>query len=141
VGLSLRPLLHPRRQFCVCIHPPPYHCSIHSPCYAPLHPPPLQIKPKPHPTPHPTQTRKLVANILRTVADSAPPGAVARQPPVLRCYLDWVRDAAAFMRGVPAFGEEFWESSQVRGPGGGLLGGTGRGGDEQRARAVVGALL
>ncbi|KAI8469209.1 MAG: cell morphogenesis central region-domain-containing protein [Monoraphidium minutum] len=61
----------------------------------------------------PEEARKLVANILRALADAAPPGAAAAHPAVASRYSDWLRDTAAFLRGLPAFGEDFWEASQV----------------------------
>jgi hypothetical protein len=60
-----------------------------------------------------SQARKLVANILRTVADSASPGAIAASPALARFFAEWGRDAAAFLGSSPLFGEGFWESCQV----------------------------
>jgi hypothetical protein len=105
---------------------PPNPCAAPpAPCRRPnlssLPQPPLPAPPRP-------QVRKLVANILRTVADAALPGTIPGQGATLRFYQDWVRDAHAFLRGLPAFSEEFWEASQVRRPaGGGGVGGCGGG--------------
>jgi hypothetical protein len=65
----------------------------------------------PHP---PCQARKLVANVLRTIADAAPPGAIASQPAVAARCAEWLRETQAFARLLPPFGEEFWEASQAR---------------------------
>lgn len=59
-----------------------------------------------------------MANIFRAVADAAPPGAVAAHPQLAARLLEWLRETQAFLRGLPPFGEEFWEASQVRAGGG-----------------------
>ena len=46
-------------------------------------------------------------------AAAAPPGALASRPAAARAYLDWTRDAAAFLRGLQPFSDDFWEASHV----------------------------
>lgn len=57
--------------------------------------------------------RKVVANILRMVADSMLPGTLASQPVMRVRYLDWLRDTYTFLRSVAPLTEGFWEVSQV----------------------------
>lgn len=61
------------------------------------------------------QARKSVANVLRLLADSMPPGTLGSQLVVRARYLDWIRDTALFLKQLPRFGEAFWEVSQVTG--------------------------
>lgn len=59
------------------------------------------------------QARKMVANIMRLVADSMAPGTLATQPLIRSRFLDWLRDTTLFLRSLAPFGEAFWEVSQV----------------------------
>jgi hypothetical protein len=59
------------------------------------------------------QVRKLVANVLRLVADAMPKGTLATQGTIRARFLDWLRDTIQYLRGLPPFGEAFWEVSQV----------------------------
>eukprot|EP00775_Hariotina_reticulata_P013221 gene13221-13351_t len=64
-------------------------------------------------TARPEEVRKLVANVLRLVADAMPQGTLASQGTIRARFLDWLRDTIQYLRGLPPFGEAFWEVSQV----------------------------
>jgi hypothetical protein len=59
------------------------------------------------------QTRKSVANVMRLLADTMPPGTLTTQLVMRARFLEWIRDTAMFLRQLPRFGEAFWEVSQV----------------------------
>lgn len=63
---------------------------------------------------YPAQARKVVANIMRLVADAMAPGTLAAQPQIRARLLDWMRDTTQYLRSLAPFGEAFWEVSQVR---------------------------
>ncbi|WIA40102.1 hypothetical protein OEZ86_013510 [Tetradesmus obliquus] len=61
----------------------------------------------------PEEARKVVANIMRLVADAMAPGTLATQPQIRARLLDWMRDTTQYLRSLAPFGEAFWEVSQV----------------------------
>jgi hypothetical protein len=59
------------------------------------------------------QARKMVANIMRLVADAMAPGTLTTQSLIRARLLDWLRDTTLYLRSLAPFGEAFWEVSQV----------------------------
>lgn len=62
---------------------------------------------------HVLQARKMVANVMRLVADTMPQNTLNSQQPIRSRYLEWLRETIVYLRSLPPFGEAFWEVSQV----------------------------
>lgn len=66
----------------------------------------------------PDDARKALANIMRILADTTPPGHLSSSAGshLRGRLLEWMRDTALHLRGMPPLGEVFWEHAQVRWP-------------------------
>eukprot|EP00878_Enallax_costatus_P012410 GHUV01012961.1.p1 GENE.GHUV01012961.1~~GHUV01012961.1.p1 ORF type:complete len:1005 (+),score=325.04 GHUV01012961.1:1774-4788(+) len=64
-------------------------------------------------TARPEEARRMVANVMRLLADTMPQSTLNHQPLIRSRYLEWLRETTVYLRSLPPFGEAFWEVTQV----------------------------